>query len=93
MLEKKGCKEREEKHESEKKSASMLNDFKVGDKVLADSNPYNLRAFNLPGYLSGNPLKVIGFTKDKVICDWDGGKPFYIYPNLLRRCDNNDNKR
>lgn len=76
--------EKEEKTEN-KTVPITLDDFRVGDKVLADSNPYNLRAFNLPGYLAGNSLEVVGFTKNKVICDWDGGKPFYIYPELLRK--------
>lgn len=60
-----------------------LTDYKIGDRVIADSNPNNLRTWNLPGYLAGNTLKVIGFTKEKVICDWDGGKPFRIPPELL----------
>lgn len=63
-----------------------LSDFKVGDCVIADSNPHNLRMWKLPGYLAGNALTVIGFTKEKVICDWDGGKPFRILPELLRIC-------
>lgn len=65
-----------------------LSDFKVGDCVIADSNPHNLRMWKLPGYLAGNALKVIGFTKEKVICDWDGGKPFRILPELLRVIEN-----
>lgn len=56
---------------------------KSGDKVIADGNPYNLRVFKLPGYISGQMLTVIGFTKDRVKCDWDGGKPFSIPPSLL----------
>lgn len=59
--------------------------YKVGDIVIADNNPNNLRTYNLPGYLAGNALKVIGYTKTKVICDWDGGKPFKISPALLRK--------
>ena len=61
-----------------------LEDFKIGDTVIADANQYTLRMYKLPGYLSGNGLKVIGFTKKNVICDWDGGKPFHIPPCLLR---------
>lgn len=87
--------EKDEKEEDPKNNIvpTTLNDFRVGDTVLADSNPYNLRAFKLPGYLSGNSLKVIGFTKNKVICDWDGGKPFYIYPELLRKVEGDFEKR
>ena len=66
------------------KEPQKLSDFKVGDRVVADGNPHNLRIFKLPGYLAGNQLTVIGFTKEKVICDWDGGKPFRIPPDLLR---------
>ena len=61
-----------------------LEDFKKGGTVIADGNQYNLRTFRLPGYLAGQQLKVIGITKEKVICDWDGGKPFHIPPELLR---------
>ena len=61
-----------------------LTDFEVGDCVIADNNPHNLRTWKLPAYLAGNKLKVIGFTKEKVVCDWDGGKPFKIPPELLR---------
>lgn len=63
----------------------QLSDFEIGDIVQADSNPYNLKAFRLPGYLSGQCLKVIGRTKTKVKCDWDGGNPFHIPPELLRK--------
>lgn len=65
----------------------QLSDFEIGDIVKADSNPYNLRTDKLPGYLAGQPLKVIGFTKSKVKCDWDGGKAFHISPELLRKAE------
>lgn len=74
----------EEKWFMSRKEPQKLSDFKVGDRVIADDNPHNLRAFKLPGYLAGNPLTVVGFTKEKVICDWDGGKPFTIPPELLK---------
>lgn len=63
----------------------QLSDFEIGGIVQADSNPYNLRACRLPGYLAGQYLKVIGHTKTKVKCDWDGGTPFHIPPELLRK--------
>ena len=53
--------------------------------MIADSNPYNLRMYRIPGYLAGCPLTVIGFTKEKVVCNWDGGDPFRIPPGLLRK--------
>lgn len=62
-----------------------ISDFTEGDKVVADSNPYNLRVYHLPGYIAGQTLTVIGFTKERVKCDWDGGKPFNIPPSLLER--------
>lgn len=62
-----------------------LTDYKIGDIVQADSNPYNLRTARLPGYLSSQLLKVVGFTKTKVKCDWDGGTPFHIPPTLLKK--------
>ena len=63
-----------------------LDDFAVGDKVMVNtSNPHDLRVCGLPGYLIGGTLTVIGFTKIKVKCDWDGGKPFMLSPDLLRK--------
>ncbi len=73
-----------EQSQQSQPAVPKLSDFKVGDRVIADSNPHNLRMWKLPGYLTGNILTVIGFTKEKVICDWDGGKPFRIPPGLLR---------
>ena len=70
--------------QAKKREANKLEDFKIGDKVIADGNQYSLKVDNLPGYLAGNMLTVIGFTRKKVKCDWDGGKPFHISPELLR---------
>lgn len=74
----------EEESQKIKQEPPKLPDYKIGDCVIADDNPHNLRTWRLPGYLAGNPLRVIGFTKEKVVCDWDGGKPFKIPPELLR---------
>ena len=65
---------------------NTLEDFSIGDVVtVSTSNPHNLRAHGLPGYLTDGTLKVIGFTREKVKCDWDGGKPFNIPPELLKK--------
>ena len=65
-----------------------LDDFAVGDKVMVNtSNPHDLKLYKLPGYLIDGTLTVIGFTKTKVKCDWDGGKPFSIDPDLLRKVE------
>lgn len=61
-----------------------IKDFSVGDVVKPNEiNPNNMRAYGLPAYLIGGTLTVVGFTKNKVKCDWDGGKPFHIPPSLL----------
>lgn len=62
-----------------------VSDFAIGDIVRADPNQYSLNSSRLPGYLAGGYLTVVGFTKSKVKCDWDGGKPFHIPPSLLRK--------
>jgi len=63
-------------------------DFKLNEIVmLNDSNPNNIRVYRLPAFLIGGALKVVGYTKQKVKCDWDGGKPYHIPPELLKRVD------
>lgn len=75
-----------EENQQSRPEAPKLTDFKIGDCVIAHYNEHTLRMWRLPGYLAGCALKVIGFTKEKVVCDWDGGKPFRIPPELLRKC-------
>ncbi len=68
--------------------AKTLEDFQIGDKVaVTTTNPYNLRAAGLPAYLIGGTMTVVGFTKKKVKCDWDGGTPFFIYPDMLAKIE------
>ena len=70
------------------KKVNDLNDFSVGDVVKVLCTTLGTR---LPRYIEGAPLTVIGFTKTKVKCDYDGGKPFHIPPAILRKIEpNND---
>lgn len=65
-----------------------LSDFSIGDVVRVNTtNPNNMRVHGLPAYLINGTLIVVGFTKKKVKCDWDGGKPFHIDPDLLRKVE------
>lgn len=60
---------------------NTLKDFEVGDLVSV----HNTLGTNIPCYLEGFPLKVIGLGRKNVKCDWDGGKPFFIPPEMLRK--------
>lgn len=76
--------------EEQKKNriSKTLADFSIGDVVrVTTSNPHNMRAAGLPAYLISGTMKVIGFTKKKVKCDWDGGKPFHIGPDMLKKVE------
>lgn len=94
MYSKKLYKEREERLKKaemtaikqEEEDTAALGLLKVGDKVELKANPKSMVGCkNLPQYLENGVLTVLGFAKSgKVICDWDGGKPFRIPREALR---------
>lgn len=68
------------------KSTITTADFAIGEIVTPNtSNPHNMRVYGLPAFLIGGTLTVVGYTKKKVKCDWDGGKPYHIPPELLKK--------
>lgn len=60
-------------------------DVREGDTVMLKADPKSIfGCSNLPRYLYSGTLKVVGVHKNgKIICDWDGGKPFLIPPEAL----------
>lgn len=70
--------------ECENRKVNTLKDFSVGDTVII-SGSYSTIGTRLPRYIEGSPMKVIGFTKINVKCDYDGGPPFMVPPSLLKK--------
>lgn len=59
---------------------TKLEDLKIGDRVRACCTV----GTRIPTYLKDSPMTVIGFTRfGNVKCDYDGGKPFSIPPDML----------
>lgn len=64
--------------------------FNRGDKVILTIDPISTMT-RLPRYLKSGTLTVIGETKSgNIICDWDGGNPFYIPESMLKRLTKED---
>ena len=85
-------KERLMKEAAEKDKATLLRNkevlekLKPGDKVKFIGNPKSYYGCsNIPQYISGSVLTVLGFARNgNIKCDYDGGKPFNIPPTCLR---------
>lgn len=76
----------EQERKTALRSKELLEQLKPGDKVQFVGNPKSYSGCsNLPQYLSGGVLTVLGFCKNgNIKCDWDGGKTFNIPPGCLR---------
>lgn len=63
-----------------KKNLAWISNIQSGDRVQLKGNPKSIvGCSNLPLYLANGVFTILGVTKSgKVICDWDGGKPFHI---------------
>lgn len=63
-----------------KKNLDWMANIKPGDKVALKGSPKSIAGCShLPLYLANGVFTVLGVTKGgRVICDWDGGKPFHI---------------
>ena len=68
------------------KNKEILDTLEPGDRVKFVGNPKSyVGCSNIPQYVSGSVMTVLGFTKNgNVKCDYDGGKPFNIPPRCLR---------
>ena len=85
-------KERLIKEAEEKEKATslrykeVLEQLKPGDKVEFVGSPKSYYGCtNIPQYVGGSVLTVLGFTRNgNIKCDYDGGKPFNIPPVCLR---------
>lgn len=66
-------------------SEDRLQELKQGDKVRLIGSTISL-GLHLPRYLDNGTFKVLGVTRTgRLICDWDGGKPFNIPPSCLEK--------
>ena len=76
----------EEAHAAQSaRNLEWLENIQAGDEVRLKASPKTMYATrNLPLYLEKGTFKVLGIHKNgKVICDWDGGKPFLIPGDAL----------
>ena len=67
-----------------KENLEKIAGIKKGDIVRLKSNPRSIMGCRgIPQYLADGNLTVLG-VDSKVICDWDGGKPFRIPAHALK---------